>query len=181
MNHNADTAMQMLREGNARFARGEARRHFTADERAALAAGQAPWAVVVGCSDSRVPVEVVFDVGAGELFVVRTAGHVLSEAGLASVRFAVEKLGTQLVVVLGHEDCGAVNAAWSGSAPDWLAPITDHIHTDAETLPEAVEQHVRESVAEMAEWFRAAGVEQQPRLVGAAYQLASGEVHWLES
>lgn len=181
MNHSADIAFDMLREGNARFVRGDDRRHFTAEERAALTAGQAPWAVVVGCSDSRVPIEVIFDVGAGELFVVRTAGHVLSEAGLASVRFAVEKLGTELVVVLGHEDCGAVNAAWSGSSPAWLAPITDHIRVDAETLPEAVEQHVRESVTEMRDWFRTAGLARPPRLVGAAYQLASGEVHWLES
>ena len=91
------------------------------------------------CSD-----EAVFDVGVGELFVVRTAGHVLAQASTASVRFAVEKLGARMVVVLGHEDCGAVQAALSADSPGWLAPIIDHIE-----------------------------------VVGAAYKLATGEVHWL--
>jgi carbonic anhydrase len=137
--------------------------------------------VIVGCSDSRVPVEVVFDVGPGELFVTRTAGHVMSEAGYASVRYAVETLETELVVVLGHEDCGAVTAARHGDAPEWLAPITDHIHVRPDaTLAEAVDQHVLESVAEMRQWFaesRFGG--RAPVVAGAAYQLASGKVHWL--
>jgi carbonic anhydrase len=143
--------------------------------------GQRPWAVVVGCSDSRVPVEEVFDVGPGELFVVRTAGHVISEAGYASVRFAVQELGSQLVVVLGHEDCSAVAASRTGDTPGYLAAVTDHIHTDAPTLAEAVYQHVAESVAEMREWFDEAGFSaENPIVIGAAYQLASGEVHWLD-
>jgi carbonic anhydrase len=176
-----DAALHMLRDGNERFAEGRPRPHFSPAERQALTAGQRPWAVVVGCSDSRVPVEALFDVGPGEVFVVRSAGHVMSEAGYASVRYAVQELGAGLVVVLGHEDCGAVAAALSGEAPDYLRPVTDHVHATAATLPEAVDQHVAESVSELREWFDAAGFpSDRPAVIGAAYQLASGEVHWLD-
>ena len=181
MSYPAETALHMLREGNERFAEGRQRPHFTPAERHGFVGGQRPWAVVLGCSDSRVPVEAVFDVGPGELFVVRSAGHVISDAGYASVRFAVQELGAELVVVLGHEDCGAVAAALNGDAPAYLAPVTDHIRTSAPTLAEAVDQHVAESVAEMREWFEAAGFSaERPVVIGAAYQLASGEVHWLD-
>jgi carbonic anhydrase len=172
----------MLREGNARFAAGRQRPHYTQADRSGVAREQRPWAVIVGCSDSRVPVEVVFDVGPGELFVIRVAGHVMSEAGYASVRYAVEVLGSKLVVVLGHEDCGAVTAALEDSTPEWLSPITDHIHvTPGSTLAEAVDDHVLESVSDVRQWFADAGFgDGAPLVVGAAYQLSSGEVHWLE-
>jgi len=187
-----DRALEMLREGNRRFTSGETRSRFNADERSRSLAGQQPWAIVVGCSDSRVPVEAVFDVGVGELFIVRSAGHVLSEAGLASVRFAAEKLGTRLVIVLGHEDCGAVSAALAGDAPEWLLPIVDHIDVtkadataapaDAEDaeLAAAVDAHVRDTVIELRDWLAAGDLEEPPHVVGAAYKLASGEVHWLD-
>jgi carbonic anhydrase len=181
MSHPADTALNLLRAGNERFAEGRQRPHLTPAERERFVEGQQPWAVVLGCSDSRVPVETLFDVGPGELFVVRSAGHVISDAGYASVRYAVELLGARLVIVLGHEDCGAVAASRDGDAPAYLAPVTDHIHTDAETLAEAVEQHVRESTTEMREWFDRAGfAETDVVVLGAAYQLASGEVRWLD-
>jgi len=179
MSVSADIALERLREGNERFAEGHPKRHFSAAERAKLVEGQRPWAVIVGCADSRVPVEVLFDAGPGEVFVVRSAGHVMSEAGYASVRYAVEVLGARLVVVLGHEGCGAVAASRDGDAPAWLAPITDHIHTDAATLSEAVDQHVRESVAEMRAWFDNAGFSAEDvAVLGGTYQLASGEVRW---
>ena len=176
-----EAALNKLREGNERFAEGRPLPHFTPAQRHALTSGQRPWAVIVGCSDSRVPVEALFDVGPGEVFVVRSAGHVMSEAGYASVRYAVQELGAGLVVVLGHEDCGAVAATLSGDAPDYLRPVTDHVHADAATLPEAVDQHVAESVSELRVWFDAAGFSaDRPVVIGAAYQLASGEVHWLD-
>jgi len=181
MSQPADIALTRLRDGNERFAEGRQRPHFTPAERRRLVDGQQPWAVVLGCSDSRVPVETLFDVEPGELFVVRSAGHVISDAGYASVRYAVEQLGARLVVVLGHEDCGAVAAAWDGTAPAYLAPVTDHIHVQAPTLAGAVEEHVRESTAEMREWFDRAGFgESDVVVLGAAYQLASGEVRWLD-
>lgn len=181
MTHRADIALSLLRAGNERFAEGRQRPHFTPAQRQRFAEGQQPWAVVLGCSDSRVPVETLFDVGPGELFVVRSAGHVISDAGYASVRYAVEQLGAKLVVVMGHEDCGAVAASRNGDAPAYLAPVTDHIHTDAPTLAEAVEQHVYESTAEMRTWFDEAGFSEDDVVVlGAAYQVVSGEVHWLD-
>ena len=181
MSYPADIALHMLREGNERFVEGRQKPHFTVAERLGVARGQRPWAVVVGCSDSRVPIEVVFDVGPGELFVVRVAGHVMSEAGYASVRYAVEVLDTNLVVVLGPEDCGAVGAALAGDDAAWLAPITDHIRIRPDaTLAEAVDEHVVESVAELRDWFAESDFAgPAPVVVGAAYQLASGEVHWL--
>lgn len=187
---NADTALARLREGNRRFASDGTLHRFAAEERAASAAAQQPWAVVVGCSDSRVPVEALFDVGVGELFVVRTAGHVLAQASLASVRFAVDKLGVELVVVLGHEDCGAVTAALAGDAPEWLTPIVSHIdvsHVDANRAPDdaddavlaaAVDDHVRDTVAGLRDAAR--GFAAPTRIIGGAYKLASGEVHWLD-
>lgn len=186
-----DDALSRLKQGNRRFAEGRPAHRFAAEEREAVVEGQAPFAVVVGCSDSRVPVEAVFDVGVGELFVVRTAGHVLADASLASVRFAVEKLGARLVVVLGHEDCGAVGAALAGDAPEWLAPIVAKIDVsaaDASTAPAdaenpllaaAVDDHVRDTVAALRA-FATGFASAQPAVVGAAYKLGSGEVHWLD-
>jgi carbonic anhydrase len=181
MNHPPDIALNLLRAGNERFAEGRQRPHFTPAQRQQFVDGQQPWAVVLGCSDSRVPIETLFDVGPGELFVVRSAGHVISGAGYASVRYAVEELGARLIVVMGHEGCGAVAASRDGNPPAYLAPVTDHIHTDAPTLTEAVDQHVRESTAEMREWFDRAGfTEDDVTVIGASYELASGLVHWLD-
>ena len=181
MSHPADIALSMLREGNARFVAGSQKPRYAIRERVGGVREQRPWAVIVGCADSRVPVEVVFDAGPGDLFVIRVARHVMSEAGYASVRYAVEALGTRLVVVLGHEDCGAVAAAREGDEPAWLTPITDHIRISPNaTLAEAVDQHVLESVDELQAWFTASDFAgEAPVVVGAAYQLASGEVHWL--
>lgn len=193
MRMTAPEALRALRDGNARFASGTSSTRFSAEERSALREGQRPRAIVVGCSDSRVPVEAVFDAGPGELFVVRTAGHVLAQASVASVRFALEKLGTRLVVVLGHEDCGAVSAALSGEAPEWLEPIVGRIdvsHVDPSRAPEdaddpllaaAVDDHVRDTVSELGDLIAGFDVaHDEVVVVGAAYKLTSGEVHWLD-
>lgn len=193
MNRTAHDALSALKEGNQRFADGESIDRFTAEERSVCVAGQKPWAVVVGCSDSRVPVEAVFDVGVGELFVVRTAGHVLTAAGMASVRFAVEVLGSRLIVVLGHEECGAVTAALKGGAPEWLEPIVSKIDVspvdpacapaDADNvlLAAAVNRHVAATIARLEEYVEAFDVPAgEAMVVGGAYKLASGKVHWLD-
>ncbi len=185
-------ALRLLKEGNRRFVDAPDQR-YAPDKRDGLLAGQSPWAVVVGCSDSRVPVEAVFDAGPGELFVVRTAGHVLAQASLASIRFAVEKLAVRTVVVLGHEDCGAVAAALAGGAPEWLEPIMRHIRVDdidpadapddAEDalLAAAVDNHVADTVEELREFLDDIGpVGRETVVIGAAYKLSSGEVHWIE-
>lgn len=188
----ASEALARLKDGNKRFAGSSSRYRFAAVERESMAGTQRPWAAIVGCSDSRVPVEAVFDVGVGELFVVRTAGHVLAEASLASVRFAAEKLGSRLVVVLGHEDCGAVQAALSGDAPGWLDPIMNHIEVagvapgnapedaDDALLAAAVDEHVRDTVTILRRFVAGFDLEQPPTVAGGAYKLQSGEVHWLD-
>ena len=103
-------ALQRLRAGNARFAANELTLNISNVERAGLTSGQAPFAVILGCSDSRVPTEVVFDQGLGDLFVIRVAGNIVAPSQIGSVEFATQKFGTQLVVVLGHTHCGAVEA-----------------------------------------------------------------------
>src|SRR3954468_9516329 len=105
-------SLQRLRDGNARFAanvRG-LESFLTQERRAELAGGQAPHAIILGCSDSRVPVEIVFDQGVGDLFVIRVAGNIIAPSLVGSVEFAAQYLGTPLVVVLGHSQCGAITA-----------------------------------------------------------------------
>ncbi len=111
----ADEALARLVEGNKRFVEMKlAHPDQDAGCRTRLSTGQQPFAVVLGCSDSRVPPEVIFDQGLGDLFVVRVAGNVADDLGLASIEYAVEHLGSRLIVVLGHERCGAVTAAVHG-------------------------------------------------------------------
>jgi carbonic anhydrase len=108
----AEIALQRLRDGNARFAanaRG-AGTLITAARRAKLTAAQEPFAIVLGCSDSRVPVELVFNQGPGDLFVIRVAGNIVAPSLIGSVEFAADRFGTRLVVVLGHSSCGAIQA-----------------------------------------------------------------------
>ncbi len=103
-------ALARLRAGNARFVANELSRDISDVERARLASGQEPFAVILGCSDSRVPTEVVFDQGLGDLFVIRVAGNIVAPSQIGSIEFAAQKFATRLVVVLGHTHCGAVEA-----------------------------------------------------------------------
>jgi carbonic anhydrase len=106
----AQEAFRRLRDGNGRFAAGLPSAHAAATQlrRIALTQGQEPFAIVLGCSDSRVPAEFVFDQGLGDLFVIRVAGNIVAPSQVGSVEFAVERFGTSLVVVLGHSNCGAI-------------------------------------------------------------------------
>lgn len=103
--------LQTLQAGNERFVAGRSNEKNLVARRAALIAGQSPEAIVLSCSDSRVPPEIVFDQGLGNLFVVRVAGNDIDAAGMASIEYAIAHLGPKLIVVLGHTHCGAVNAA----------------------------------------------------------------------
>src|SRR6478672_730870 len=143
--YTADEAFARLVAGNDRFIRGEARFPTIQKEvLAALAKGQRPYATVLGCSDSRVPPELIFDAGFGELFIVRVAGNVISPEVMGTLQYAGVHLRTPLFVVLGHEDCGAVGAALAArhggsSEPDRIAALLQNIepglrHLDA-TLP----------------------------------------------
>ena len=103
-------AIQRLKDGNQRFVSGERNSNANQSQRENLVGGQAPFAIILGCSDSRVPAEIVFDQGLGDLFVIRVAGNIVAPSQIGSVEFAAERFGTPLVVVLGHSMCGAVMA-----------------------------------------------------------------------
>src|SRR2546421_1461979 len=108
----AREALERLREGNRRFVSDVRSRDTLTSQmrRNELAAGQEPFAIILGCSDSRVPAEIVFDQGLGDLFVIRVAGNIVAPSQVGSVEFAASRFGTRLVVVLGHSDCGAITA-----------------------------------------------------------------------
>ncbi|HEX6117031.1 MAG TPA: carbonic anhydrase [Solirubrobacterales bacterium] len=192
-----DEALARLLAGNARFVAGRKLDHDTL-RRAELAAGQEPFAVILGCADSRVPPEAIFDQGLGELFVVRVAGNTAVEPlVLGSVEFALANLGSRLVVVLGHQGCGAIEGAVAavtedatapGSIGDVIAPIVPVVQgvaeaesglSPAELRERSVRANVRAAVADLsarspvlAERIGAGDV----KLVGAEYRLATGEV-----
>ena len=138
----AREALVRLQEGNRRFAAGEGGSHGLTSQMPPpeLAAGQKPFAVILGCSDSRVPPEIVFDQGFGDLFVIRVAGNIVGPSQIGSVEFAAERLGTRLVVVLGHTGCGAVLATLdelryaTGSRTGYLGSIIDRVRPSVEAL-----------------------------------------------
>jgi carbonic anhydrase len=197
-NTNPATAWKALKEGNERFVAGRpAHPSQSVDHRASLAAGQKPTAVVFGCADSRVAAEIIFDQGLGDMFVVRTAGHVLDSAVLGSIEYAVTVLDVPLIVVLGHDSCGAVqatlNALDDGSIPrgyvrDIVERVTPSILSGRrEGLTQVDEfeaHHVRETAAQLLSRSTAI-LERIPTgdvaIVGLTYHLADGQVALVES
>ena len=191
---NAGKVLDGLMEGNERFRTGAAQHPRAAvDHRKTLVRGQAPLAIVVGCSDSRVPPEILFDAGVGDLFVIRVAGNVLGRDALGSLEYAVEHLEAPLLVVLGHSDCGAVSAVVNGafSSPS-LAGIADAIRpaVDAtEGLPGewvdlAARENVRRIVQDLPSTSTIVGdavAVQRLTLVPAYYDLRTGAVHVLDT
>lgn len=180
--------LDQLLEGNRRFAAGTPDHpRQSAARRAALADGQEPFALVLGCADSRVPAEILFDCGLGDLFVVRNAGHVFGSTAQASVEFGVAVLGIRLVVVLGHESCGAigatVDAVREGSAlPGRLPQLVENIAPDldpADPAHDAVARHVRGTLRSLtfrSDVIRSAHDQGDLLLAGGVYDLTSGLV-----
>ena len=194
--YSADEALARLAAGNERFVRGEARFPTVQKEvLAALARGQNPYATVLGCSDSRVPPELIFDAGFGELFVIRVAGNVISPEVMGTLQYAAVHLRTPLFVVLGHEGCGAVAAALAArqgaQEPARIALLLDNILPGLRDLPPepaadaemnaAVEANVRWSMRQLRETpeGKARMAEGALKLVGAVYELESGRVRFL--
>src|SRR5687767_2970424 len=193
----ADEALRRLIDGNERFLKGEARFPMVQREiLAGLTRGQEPYATVLGCSDSRVPPELLFDTGFGELFVIRVAGNTLSAEVAGSMQYAGTHLHTQLFVVLGHERCGAVHAAMAtkfegAQHRSRIQILVDQIvpglsEPDARASPDAqlsraVEENVRWTVRQIRQTSEAAAREAEGRmkLVGAVYDIASGRVRFL--
>lgn len=192
----ADDGLKKLIEGNQRFMRGEA--HFRTvckETLAELAKGQQPFATILGCSDSRVPPELIFDASFGELFIVRVAGNVISPEVMGSLQYAGAHLRTPLFVVLGHEGCGAVKAALKTKLEGHehrshiqtlienilpgLPNIGAHL-SEEEQLTRAVQANVRWSIHQILESVEGqnaarAGI----KLVGGVYEIASGHVRLL--
>jgi len=195
--YTADEALARLVSGNERFVRGEARFPTVQKEiLAELAAGQHPYATILGCSDSRVPPELIFDAGFGDLFIVRVAGNVVSPEVKGTLQYAGLHLRTPLFVVLGHEGCGAVDAALAVKHHDkampthiaaLLEPILPGLRQLAPGLPPeherrtAVEANVRWSMHQILETpeARARAAEGVMKLVGAVYELETGRVRFL--
>lgn len=192
-------AWDRLAAGNARFVEGTVLHpRQNADRRRELTDGQHPHAVVFGCSDSRPASEIVFDEGLGDMFVVRNAGQVVSPSAVGSIEFAVAILGTPLLVVLGHEACGAVRAAIDSTRPDapelpaqiWrlIAPIVPTVHRIAragDSAPSAADadavgiEHIRETVAELIQaspLIADAVASGRLGIVGCVYRLGEGTV-----
>jgi carbonic anhydrase len=196
--YTADQALARLRSGNERFVGGTARFPTVQKEVLAdLARGQQPYATILGCSDSRVPPELVFDAGFGELFIVRVAGNVLGPSILGTLQYAATHLHTPLFVVMGHEGCGAVQAAvaWKFEGTrqrsrielllENILPALEHL--DANLPPEAlmkaaVEANVRWTIRTILDSpeARARAAEGVMKLVGAVYDLNTGAVRFLE-
>jgi carbonic anhydrase len=200
----AAAALERLREGNTRFV-AEVRRGQSmadGDRRREVADNQEPFAIVLGCSDSRVPAELVFDQGLGDLFVIRVAGNIVAPSQVGSVEFAAERFHTRLVVVLGHTECGAIDATLeelarpSSDRSKNLRSIVDRIRPSVEGLlaaglghdhaalhQEAVRANIRASVDHLRhgseileQLIRTAGL----RVVGAEYSLKTGVVEFFE-
>lgn len=192
-NSNPVAAWKALKEGNERFVAGEpAHPSQSIADRARLTTGQKPTAVLFGCADSRVAAEIIFDQGLGDMFVVRTAGHVVDSAVLGSIEYAVTVLDVPLIVVLGHDSCGAVKATLSaiddgvvpgGFVRDIVERITPTVlqgrHAGLTRVDEFETRHVNDTVTQLrvrssyiAERLAAGTL----AIVGLTYHLADGRV-----
>jgi carbonic anhydrase len=200
----ANEAIKRLKEGNQRFVSGVRSIDSIVKQmqRAEFVEGQAPFAIILGCSDSRVPAEIIFDQGLGDLFVIRVAGNIVAPSQVGSVEFAVEQYGTSLVVVLGHSMCGAVMATIDElekpsqdkssnvlSIVNRIRPVVEplfdtELRNDSEKLLEAsIHANILAAInhlthgSQMLEQLVQQG---SLRIVGAEYSLATGEVTFFE-
>jgi len=197
----AQDALARLRSGNERYVVGEGgTAALTAHARSELASGQNPRAIILGCSDARVPAELIFDQGPGDLFVIRIAGNIVAPSQIGSVEFAAERFGTPLVVVLGHTGCGAIAATleelqrpMSIQSSHQLS-IVDRVRPSVEAViargvtgdalaRESVRANVRASVGQLrhgSEILESLVHRGELRIVGAEYSLETGAVDFFE-
>lgn len=188
-----EAALLKLSEGNNQFVMGKSEHPNQKQDRVKLlSAGQHPFAVIVCCSDSRIPPEIVFDQGLGDIFIVRTAGHVIDDVALGSIEYAAEHLGTGLVVVLGHGKCGAVDATIKGGKH------SPHIEALAHAIKPAVEKAKENKKGDLLDDSVRANIEMtveklkasrpvlselhekgKLKIVGAYYEINSGTVEFI--
>ena len=192
-----EAALHRLKVGNQRFLDGTATTHRSF-EAARAYTPQRPFAIVLGCSDSRTPVEILFDQGFGDLFVVRIAGNIVAPSGVGSIEFAASAFGTRLVLVMGHTGCGAISAtvqAIAGGAPESknLRSITDritphiqgivHPTSGPETLRQAMRANVRASVDHLrhgSQILEELVMKGRLQVVGSEYDLETGRVNFFD-
>ncbi|MCX7681764.1 MAG: carbonic anhydrase [Anaerolineae bacterium] len=177
--------LERLLQGNHRFALGQPlRADISVARRYQIANSQQPWAMILGCSDSRVPPEIVFDCGLGDLFVIRTAGHTVDRSVIETIQFGIQSLHIPLVMVLGHARCGAVSAAlqeqqgWGENCTSWIAeqiaPAKEQCKNEHDVLSCVIRAHVKKTVARLEHLIGsfAQGVD----VLGAYYDLDTGIV-----
>ena len=191
-------AWQKLREGNERFVSGTARHpNQNASRRSSLVDAQNPFAVIFGCSDSRLAAEIIFDLGLGDVIVVRTAGQVIDDAVLGSLEYSVDALNVPLIVVLGHDSCGAVTAAKNtvdtGEMPaGYVRSLVERItpsvlaaqRKDLHEVNDMVVEHTRQTAERLVESSRlisAAVDEGRVAVIGLSYRLAEGNAELVSS
>ena len=186
----SDEALQILKEGNARFATDKSvLRNINAERRESLKNGQNPYAVIVSCSDSRVTPTTVFNAGLGELFDIRLAGNVVDDDALGSIEYAVEHLNTPLIVVMGHQSCGAVTATYnevvkgekvSGNMESFVKKITPSVNKNG-TIDDAIHTNIDMVVKEISEdkGIKTLIDQGKVKVVGAYYDL-NGNVTFKE-
>jgi carbonic anhydrase len=187
-------AMTKLKEGNGRYTSGNLQHPGqTTERRTELAKTQHPYAAIVSCSDSRVPPEIVFDQGLGDLFVVRVAGNVINDEGLGSIEYTVDHLGTRLILVLGHQSCGAVEAAREtiaakGKAPGHIESLVTAIKPAVEaTAKDDLDATIKANVKNVVQALRSstpilkAKVDSgEVKVIGGYYSLDTGAVTFLD-
>jgi len=181
MRIDSQKALDLLKEGNARFVSGALTpKDDYAQLREQLSAGQQPFAVVLCCSDSRVAPEIIFDQKLGDLFVIRNAGNVVDKHVLGSVEYAVEHLETSLVVVMGHSSCGAVTATHKGETlPANIMALAKHIRPSIDTSC-CIDDNARRHAKRMAKLIQGDPVVHHlhTQVTAAFYDIQSGKVEW---
>jgi len=184
----ADAALAKLNEGNLRFASSEVSQSKpTAARRAETAQEQHPFAIILGCADSRTAPELIFDQNLGDLFVIRTAGNLVDDHALGSIEYAVAHLGARLVVVLGHQRCGAVKAALeSDHAPGHIESLVRDIQPavkaakgkPGDPLSATVAENARQVAAQIKAKAALGDLAKEVRIVSAVYDLDTGKIDW---
>ena len=189
INNDGIESLNRLKEGNKRFINGNTEKpNQTLDRLKEVSNEQNPFATIIGCSDSRVPSEIIFDQGLGDLFIVRTAGQVSSHASWGSIEFAYTSLNTKLIVVLGHTNCGAVKAACGSSdVPGHIVTLINEIKPASKLANNNLDLAVKYNVSLQVEKLKqlepilSKAVESGDLLiVGAVYDLETGEVNFYE-
>jgi len=184
----ADAALTKLKEGNLRFTTSDVSKSKpTAARRKETAQAQHPFAIIVTCADSRTGPELVFDQNLGDLFVIRTAGNLMDDHGLGSIEYAVAHLGARLIVVLGHERCGAVEAALkSEHAPGHIDSLVRDIQPaviaakgrPGDAMAETVTENAHQVAAQIKAKAELGDLAQEVQIVSAVYDLDTGKVEW---